>query len=109
MNTIKYDFTQTNMKYVYPALSSSSRCTLSSLYPCLPLLCRFSRCCRLSFSLSLVLCIPETHYLTRPNGMNGQKERREQGREMLQLLNEETDRETEREKEKEKERCRSAG
>lgn len=61
------------MKYVYPALSSSSRCTLSSLYPCLPLLCRFSRCCRLSFSLSLILCIPETHYLTRPNGMNGQK------------------------------------
>lgn len=25
------------------------------------------------FSLSLILCIPETHYLTRPNGMNGQK------------------------------------
>lgn len=49
MNTIKYGFTQTNMKYVYPALSSSSRRTLSSLYPCLPLLCRFSRCCRLSF------------------------------------------------------------
>lgn len=55
---------------LYPALSSSSRCTLSSLYPCLSFL---SQLFVFLFCLSQILYLPETHYLMRPNGMNGQK------------------------------------
>lgn len=52
------------------------------------------------FSLSQILCLPETHYLTRPNGMNGQKgeKRAEETQATLLLHGEETDRERERER-----------
>lgn len=69
MNTIKHGFIQTNTKSVPCPLQLLQ---VHSFFPLSMSVVSLAAVVFL-FSLSQILYLPETHYLTRPNGMNGQK------------------------------------
>lgn len=69
MNTIKNGFIQTNTKSVPCPLQQLQ---VHSFFPLSMSLVSLAAVVFL-FCLSQILYLPETHYLMRPNGMNGQK------------------------------------